>query len=53
MKYDKEESNILGAYRSGKMKLSVPSKKEIKAIKATAENTFKKVITRIVNGLEE
>ncbi len=32
MKYDKEESNILEAYRSGKMKLSTPSKKEIKDI---------------------
>jgi predicted DNA binding CopG/RHH family protein len=42
MKYDKEEGNILEAYRSGKMKLSIPSKKEIEAIKATAENTFKK-----------
>jgi len=42
MKYDKEEKNILDAYESGKMKLSKPSKKEIEAIKGTAENTFKK-----------
>jgi predicted DNA binding CopG/RHH family protein len=40
--YDKEEKNILDAYESGKMKLSTPSKKEIEAIKAAAENTFKK-----------
>ena len=42
MKYDKEEKNIVEAYERGKIKLSVPSKKEIKAIKATAENTFRK-----------
>ena len=42
MKYDKEEKDILNAYESGEIKLSVPSKKEIKAIKAAAENTFKK-----------
>ena len=42
MKYDKEEKDILDAYESGKMKLSTPSKKEIEAIKAAAENTFKK-----------
>lgn len=40
--YDKEEKNILDAYESGKMKLSTPSKNEIEAIKATAQNTFKK-----------
>jgi len=42
MKYDKEEKYILDALESGKMKLSTPSKKEIEAIKATADNTFKK-----------
>jgi len=42
MKYDNEEKGILAAYKSGKIKLSKPSKKEIKAIKVTAENTFKK-----------
>lgn len=42
MKYDKEEKYILAALESGKMKLSTPSKKEIEAIKATADNTFKK-----------
>ncbi len=42
MKYDKEEREILGAYESGKMKLSIPSKKEIETIKAAARNTFKK-----------
>ncbi len=42
MKYDKEEKNIIEAYKSGRMKVSKPSKKEIEAIKATAENTFKK-----------
>ena len=40
MKYDKEEKTILDAYESGKMKLSTPSKSEIEAIKATADNTF-------------
>ncbi len=40
MKYDKEEKYILDALESGKMKLSTPSKKEIEAIKATADNTF-------------
>jgi predicted DNA binding CopG/RHH family protein len=42
MKYDKEEKNILDAYKSGNMKLSSPSKKEIESIKAIAKNTFKK-----------
>ena len=42
MKYDREEKDILDAYESGKMELSTPSKKEIEAIKAAAENTFKK-----------
>ena len=42
MKYNKEEKNILDTYESGKMKLSTPTKKEIEAIKAAAENTFKK-----------
>jgi predicted DNA binding CopG/RHH family protein len=42
MKYDQEEKDILDAFESGKVKLSAPSKKEIEAIKAAAENTFKK-----------
>lgn len=42
MKYDKEEIEILEAYESGKIKLSKPSKREIEAIKAAAESTFKK-----------
>lgn len=42
MKYDKEEKEILAAYDSGQIKLSKPSKKEIDAIKAAADNTFKK-----------
>jgi len=42
MKYDKEEKGIIDAYEAGKMKFSKPSKKEIEAIKAAAENTFKK-----------
>lgn len=39
MKYDKEEKKILEAFESGYMKLSKPSKKEIKSIKATAQRT--------------
>jgi len=42
MKYAKEEKEILEAYESGSMKLSIPSEKEIEAIKAAAKNTFKK-----------
>jgi predicted DNA binding CopG/RHH family protein len=42
MKYDKEENSIIDAYEAGKMKCSKPSKKEIDAIRAAAENTFKK-----------
>lgn len=42
MKYDKEEKAILDAYEKGKMKLSIPSKKEIAAIKATARKTITK-----------
>jgi len=42
MKYDKEEKDILDAYEKGRMKLSTPSKKEIKSIKTIAKNTFKK-----------
>ena len=42
MKCDKEEKNILDAYESGNMKLSLPSKKEIESIKAIARTTFKK-----------
>jgi predicted DNA binding CopG/RHH family protein len=40
--YDREEKNILDAYKSGKMIPFTPSKTEIEAIKATAQNTFKK-----------
>lgn len=42
MKHDKEEKYILDALESGQMKPSSPSKKEIEAIKSTADNTFKK-----------
>lgn len=42
MKYDKEEQEILDAYEAGEIKLEIPSKKEIEAIKAAAESTFKK-----------
>lgn len=42
MKYDKEEKSILDAYRTGKLALSTPSKKEIEAIKATARKTMVK-----------
>ena len=37
MKYDKEEKAVVDAYEKGRMKLSTPSKKELEAIKATAE----------------
>ena len=42
MKPDKEEKEIVKAYESGQLKLSKPSKKELDAIKAAAESTFKK-----------
>jgi hypothetical protein len=42
MKYDQEEQEIVAAYERGHMNLSPPSPKEIAAIKATANNTFKK-----------
>jgi predicted DNA binding CopG/RHH family protein len=42
MKYDKEEKGILDALEIGTMKLSTPSKEEIKSIKAAAINTLKK-----------
>ncbi len=42
MKFDKEEKEILEAYDTGKLKLSKPSPKEIEAIKAAADSTFKK-----------
>jgi len=42
MKLDKEEKEILKAYESGQLKLSKPSQKELNAIKAAAESTFKK-----------
>jgi predicted DNA binding CopG/RHH family protein len=42
MKLDREEKNILTAYESGQLKPSKPSLKELNAIKAAAESTFKK-----------
>ena len=42
MKYDKEETEILEAFDSGRMKLTTPSVEEIKAIKDAAMSTFKK-----------
>ena len=42
MKHDKEEKSILEADKNERIKLATPSEKEIDAIKATAENTFKK-----------
>lgn len=42
MKYDKEERAIVDSYKEGKLKLSTPTKKEIKAIKATARKTLVK-----------
>lgn len=42
MNYDKEEKFIIEAYEKGTMKLSKPSKKEIEAIKATANKTLLK-----------
>ena len=42
MKHDKEEKYIIDALEKGNMKLSTPSKREIEAIKAAANNTFKK-----------
>jgi predicted DNA binding CopG/RHH family protein len=42
MKYDREEEELLDAYESGRMVLTRPSKKELAAIKAAAESTFRK-----------
>ncbi len=42
MNYDKEEKTILEAYNKGKMSLSTPSKKEVEAIKATAQKAMVK-----------
>ena len=42
MKYDQEEKELLDAYESGQMVPIKPSKKELAAIKAAAETTFKK-----------
>ena len=42
MKYDTEEQNILNAYEDGEIELKAPSQREIDAIKATADSTFKK-----------
>ncbi len=42
MKLDREEKSILDALEKGNLKLTNPSKKEIRSIKAAARNTFKK-----------
>ncbi len=42
MKYNEEERYLLDALESGRMKLSTPSRKEIAAVKAAADNTFRK-----------
>jgi predicted DNA binding CopG/RHH family protein len=42
MKYDDEEKLILDAFEKDEIKLSDPSKDELKAIKAAANRTFKK-----------
>ncbi|MCD4750378.1 MAG: hypothetical protein K8R59_13485 [Thermoanaerobaculales bacterium] len=42
MKYDQEEKELLDAYESGQMDPIKPSEKELAAIKAAAETTFKK-----------
>ncbi|GJL66959.1 MAG: hypothetical protein NPIRA05_19300 [Nitrospirales bacterium] len=42
MKYDKEEEKIIDAYEAGKMNLTRPSKREIAAMQATADKTFRK-----------
>ena len=42
MKYDDEEKLILDALEKDEIKLSDPSKDELKAVKAAARNTFKK-----------
>ena len=42
MKHNEEEKYILDALENGKIKMSKPSKAEVKAIKSAASNTFKK-----------
>ena len=42
MKLEREEKEILEAYESGQLKLSKPLKKELAAIKAAADSTFRK-----------
>jgi predicted DNA binding CopG/RHH family protein len=42
MEFDKEESGILRALDNNKLVLESPSIAELKAIKAAAENTFRK-----------
>ena len=42
MKLDKEERDILEAYESGEIETTRPSSKELAALKAAAESTFKK-----------
>ncbi len=42
MRLDQEEKDILAAYESGQLKTFKPAKREIEAIKAAAESTFKK-----------
>ena len=42
MKLDKEEKEILEALENGSLNTSTPSKREIDAVKAMAENTLRK-----------
>ena len=42
MKLDKEEKEILKSYGTGQLKPVKPSQKELAAIKAAAESTFRK-----------
>jgi hypothetical protein len=43
MKFDKEEKEILDAYKSGSLKISTPSKKEIESIKQRQKILLKKI----------
>jgi predicted DNA binding CopG/RHH family protein len=42
MKLDKEEQEILQAYESDKLTPRKPTKRELKTVKETARNTFRK-----------
>jgi predicted DNA binding CopG/RHH family protein len=42
MELDDEEKEILDAYESGQLELRAPAPEELAAIKAAADNTFKK-----------